>query len=188
MKTFLNSYRELKFTEKFYYTSAFIWVLPIFILAFTLPSYSDTPFYLSLNEYLDQFLFGDIFIQSKYFPFAAKVIGNYMGVTVPIANIMYILFYFIFDRRPMVKKNLPTKIIIIAILAIILAFIMMLLPLYMTYTPQGISTGFSAKYSSTRITYAISASMVYIQEIICPPFLFLFLVNIIKELFLIGND
>ncbi|HDR1617524.1 TPA: hypothetical protein QB467_001960, partial [Pasteurella multocida] len=82
MRAFLSSYRELKFTEKFYYTSAFLWVLPIFIFAFTLPSYPDTPFYFALNEYLNQFLFDDIFVQSKKFPFAAKVIGNYMGLTI----------------------------------------------------------------------------------------------------------
>ncbi|EEX50659.1 hypothetical protein [Pasteurella dagmatis] len=174
MKTFLSSYCELKFTEKFYYTSAFFWVLPIFILAFTLPSYPDTPFYLSLNKYLDQFLFGDIFVQSKKFPFSAKVIGNYMGLTIPIANVIYILFYILFDKRHVdsfFKCNLK-GIYVVTVYLILMAFF-----LYNVYVPQGVSSGLSERYDSFRLGYAIIASGIYCILICSPSFFIIHLIN-----------
>ncbi|HDX1179767.1 TPA: hypothetical protein RNY19_002019 [Pasteurella multocida] len=179
MRAFLSSYRELKFTEKFYYTSAFLWVLPIFIFAFTLPSYPDTPFYFALNEYLDQFLFGDIFVQSKKFPFAAKVIGNYMGLTIPIANVIYILFYILFDKRHVdsfFKCNLR-GIYVVTVYLMIMAFF-----LYNVYVPQGVSAGLSQRYDSFRLGYAIIASGVYYILICSPSFFIVHLINKLRNL------
>ncbi|HDR0627811.1 TPA: hypothetical protein ACPDW7_002020 [Pasteurella multocida] len=179
MRAFLSSYRELKFTEKFYYTSAFLWVLPIFIFAFTLPSYPDTPFYFALNEYLDQFLFGDIFVQSKKFPFAAKVIGNYMGLTIPIANVIYILFYILFDKRHVdsfFKCNLK-GIYVVTVYLMIMAFF-----LYNVYVPQGVSSGLRARHDNFRFGYAVVSFCFYFIPLFSPSFFVVHLINKLRDL------
>lgn len=63
--------------------------LPIFVFIYLVPSSADTQFYWTLERIIDEDLFGKVGMWSSIFPFAAKVITNYICLFSPVFAMVF---------------------------------------------------------------------------------------------------
>lgn len=69
------------------YRFMFMSLIPVFLFSTVIPEVPNSEFYMSLNQFLDEFFLGMVGFTSELFPFTAKVISNYVAVTTPFLSV-----------------------------------------------------------------------------------------------------
>ncbi|WP_447872416.1 hypothetical protein [Serratia fonticola] len=115
------------------YRFMFMSLIPVFLFSTVIPEVPNSEFYMSLNQFLDEFFLGMVGFTSELFPFTAKVISNYVAVTTPFLSV-YVMVIVGKDAVIKSKSGIKNTFSILYLCMTTIGFILLtVLIIYMSY-------------------------------------------------------